>query len=357
MPLLLDALRQHHFDLLPVLCDAGVDVNHKTPNTGQTALLFSVTSYQTIGPPWPEFLLKRGADPNLCDCLNRTPLHYAVCFHNIQLVDLLLKHGADPNLIPRMGGSCLHLIAGRNEPHCREIMMMLLKNKAHVNIQNAERQTPIYNAIRHKITANVKLLLENGADPNNFDDCNRTPLHQAMSVNEVISKDIVELLLKYNAFTSSVDCYSFTPFRLSLASYASNSVDIGCILVKHGAIEQDCILFHDQVFMSEEHARSDNRTELLRVMFLSGVKGKRILEELKDRSFSTISTVSGMPVLKDDAQSLMQLCKIPMKVQWLCRMVIRQEIIMHTPGCSIHKFIDMLEVPRPIKDFLSMLTE
>lgn len=118
--------------VVQILLELGADVNVQDNHDKMTPLLESVSRNH---PEIVRLLLQHGANPNHQTSLQRkTPLHLAVEQRNEDIVRLLLEHGrADPNRIARK-----------------------LKHE----------WTPLDLACRHGAVAMVRLLLENGADPN-----------------------------------------------------------------------------------------------------------------------------------------------------------------------------------------------
>ena len=49
------------------------------------------------------YLLNVGANPNIRDNNNNTPLHFALTFHNYEIADMLIQRGADEKVINKMG--------------------------------------------------------------------------------------------------------------------------------------------------------------------------------------------------------------------------------------------------------------
>ncbi len=121
---LLLAARNGDIETARVLLDAGADVNAAEPylsvdarvdveesqTSGRTPLLVASASlvatsgweYRLDVEPstheaLAQFLLERGADPDLPDSIGRTALHAAVETGKADLVRALLAHGADPN--------------------------------------------------------------------------------------------------------------------------------------------------------------------------------------------------------------------------------------------------------------------
>ncbi|MEM6752026.1 MAG: ankyrin repeat domain-containing protein [Cyanobacteria bacterium P01_C01_bin.38] len=110
-----------------------------------------------------EILLKHGANPDI-KFGSQTLLYKAYMSRNIILMELLLKHGANPNhLTTYKITSVLHDAAVRGK---EEIVELLLKNGADVNIKNYRNETPLDVAAQQLRLDTVEILLENGGVTN-----------------------------------------------------------------------------------------------------------------------------------------------------------------------------------------------
>lgn len=92
------ATRDGRADAAKVLVFSGADLNAQT-NLGTTALTMVVTQdYPTEKERLDllEYMLKRGADPNLTDVYNHTPLYYAQVKNNQAAVALLKQYVTKP---------------------------------------------------------------------------------------------------------------------------------------------------------------------------------------------------------------------------------------------------------------------
>jgi ankyrin repeat protein len=124
-------------------------------------------------------LLARGADPDVRDDDLRTPLHQAVLGGSVGLVGLLIEHGADVNAKDQHGFTPLHFAA---QEHTPAIARILVGKGADVNASDEDGNSVLGRAVasargRDEI---VRLLLENGARPDQPNSAGVTPKELAL---------------------------------------------------------------------------------------------------------------------------------------------------------------------------------
>ena len=158
-----------------------------------------------------KLLLANKADVNIQGNGRYTPLHHSVIRNDENLVSLLLKHHADVNIQDKYGHTPLHRAAVKSD---KNLVKLLLQHKADVNIQDNEGKTPLHRCIE----SNEKLFR----------------LYVVGSVFAKVirgDKNLVRLLLEYNADVAIQDNDGYTPLDLS-ASYGRSSETIS-LIVKH----------------------------------------------------------------------------------------------------------------------------
>ena len=151
-------------------------------------------------------------------------LSIAVCAGYTLIVQLLLKRGAKVDVKDTFGKTPLiHAI----ENSIKELAKLLLNHGANVDVQDSLfEQTPLVHAISFSSKELVLLLLTFKADIELKCD-GKTPLIHAIKTS---SKDMVLLLLKRGADANECEEHDSTPLM-----YASNSPDIFKVLIDHGA--------------------------------------------------------------------------------------------------------------------------
>ena len=147
-----------------------------------------------------EELLNDGADPNIKDENEQTPLILASQNGYTEIVDLLLNAKADPNIQDEWVETAL-IKASRYG--YTEIVEKLLNAKADPNIQDEEddlqyknRNTALMYSIEHNNIEIVELLLKNGAKVDKKNKWGDTALNYA---SHKCYTEIVKLLIKYGA--------------------------------------------------------------------------------------------------------------------------------------------------------------
>lgn len=141
-------------------------------------------------------ILAEGADPNLTDDTNATPLMYACrSGGSIEIVRLLLEAGADPNIRGENGITALSLAGGFTSQV--DIVRALLAAGADPNARSKAGWTTLMLVARNGTNPEMlRVLLEAGADPNFRTNDGVSALHLAKNSG---NKEIIRLLLEAGA--------------------------------------------------------------------------------------------------------------------------------------------------------------
>ncbi|EHA19819.1 hypothetical protein ASPNIDRAFT_179673 [Aspergillus niger ATCC 1015] len=210
------------------------------PHPGRTALHLAASKSSENGPKMVRLLLDARADPGTATRRGKnTPLHYAIDGRSVETVKALLEKGADPSVANSSGVTPLHKCAAI--PGLEDIMQVLLEHgadpnkKASIGAVSAVRglsslkntrdlwqsyytintgHTALHIATEAKNTEQtVKILLENGAEPNSRDSAGRSPLHIATIQGS--RERMIEILLSAGADPRAEGKDKLTPITLA----------------------------------------------------------------------------------------------------------------------------------------------
>jgi len=139
-------------------------VAHTPPDTpgehGATLLVAAIGAGNLVGA---QTLLDNGADPNRPGGGGETPVHAAAFAADQALLQAVLAHGGDPNVRnPVTGGTALtRAILGQHPAQIR----MLLDAGADPNLADRNEDAPLHTAARTNASDTILLLLDKGASP------------------------------------------------------------------------------------------------------------------------------------------------------------------------------------------------
>ncbi len=267
------AVRKHTAcGILHLLLESGkVDINETTTEQGRTALYMTVKKSNTAAA---EFLLSKGAKPNVADENGATPLHLAAAnAKDMDIVELLLNHpDVDVNLMDDYWQNAQDY-AMENENGLDERIANLLKEKGVIERENelfrekneslekllnytssnaeeeiesilSDRSVPfedkiarineenLISAIKNSDVESVRLLLENGADISACGEYGMNALHLASKYAR--TTHLIDVILETGKFDiNAADNYGRTP--LHYAIMGTNSDINARHLIRKGA--------------------------------------------------------------------------------------------------------------------------
>ena len=140
------------------------------------------------------------------------PLAAALAGHHFQIADLLREHGADPHFRGNDERTLLHCAAYYGD---LEVAQKLIEYNADIDAKDLKGRTPFYNASGghyFKDFSVLLLLLEHGADPNSRAVDDSTPLHNASFCGAL---EIVRLLLEHGADVKAEDKRGRTALQIA----------------------------------------------------------------------------------------------------------------------------------------------
>uniref|UniRef100_A0A8B9TMK8 Uncharacterized protein n=1 Tax=Anas platyrhynchos TaxID=8839 RepID=A0A8B9TMK8_ANAPL len=188
-----------------------------------------------------EYLISRGAKPDVKDKKGRTPLHRAAekghgdavkvllqvrRFHvqlgyrrqdaascgraEQPLVILLVNAGAKVNAVTKELVTPLHVASQRGNT---DVAQQLLQHKASVNAKDRQAKSPLHYASEKGDETMVEMLLDANADPNAQDKEKRTPLHAAAEGGHL---GVVRVLLATKGRLGVKDMHGCTPLHYNI---------------------------------------------------------------------------------------------------------------------------------------------
>ncbi|HEY0713905.1 MAG TPA: ankyrin repeat domain-containing protein [Polyangia bacterium] len=119
-------------------------------------------------------LLADGADPEVRDEDERTPLFSAILGNSVGVLALLLEAGADPNAQDRDGWSPLHFAA---QEHTVELARILVGRGANPNLRDNDGATALWRAVQASRGRSelVSILRQSGARDDLANNQGETP--------------------------------------------------------------------------------------------------------------------------------------------------------------------------------------
>lgn len=159
-------------------------------------------------------ILRRGAGVNDHQYDGRTVLHMAACQGNFRVVEALLEEGADVRAVDRWGNTALQDAINERQGLVAELLAQ------RGSVLNSQDPAGIMCDLASRGNVDtLKLVLENGVDPNLGDYDYRTALHLAAAEGQ---EKAVEYLVAKGADVNCKDRCVVCLFCACLSGYLSN---------------------------------------------------------------------------------------------------------------------------------------
>ncbi|EHK47127.1 hypothetical protein TRIATDRAFT_217580 [Trichoderma atroviride IMI 206040] len=197
------ALATDNSEIVHLLIEKGADLNIRD-SSGKTAMMFAAWDKNS---EILRMLVENGANLDMVDDKGVCALHYAVVSGSVDCVRILLAAGADQELLMSENEYSPLLLA--SEDGQTEIVRLLLENGANPEIKTTEPTTPLSVAIAGRHAEVVSILLEYGADYTAaFFRSALVPSVFAASLGQI---PILEVLLSYGVDISLPTPRGITP--------------------------------------------------------------------------------------------------------------------------------------------------
>ncbi|MCJ1386589.1 hypothetical protein MMC17_009715 [Xylographa soralifera] len=168
-----------------------------------------------------KILLEYGANSNLADRQNNSPLHYS---KTATCSELLLRHGADVLSRNCWGATALHTVCRGNGD--LSLLAFLLTSGADPNLRDHDGQTPLHDAALKSNTACINSLIAHGADVNVINISGDSPLRFALMFNAHDS-----LCSMIESPTSQADFGGINSYGHSFAHSIARTADIETVKI------------------------------------------------------------------------------------------------------------------------------
>lgn len=176
-----------------------------------------------------ELLLGHGANPNITDANDMTPLGYCAADGNEGVANALLQRGAITDMLSK---GYTPLTWAAQEGH-EVLVKVLAAHKADIDVASEYKITPLFNSSGEGNLSMVRLLLDLGADVNHVEPVG-TALHNACAYSNY---KVVTELVERGADTNVKDGEGRVP--LSIAAQKGD-FNVAKYLIQNGAKKNFC---------------------------------------------------------------------------------------------------------------------
>ena len=172
------------------------------------------------------YLIELNIDLNCIDNRGWRPLHYAVFYGNLKIVETLIEKKVPLNSKDKFGLTPVHIASIKGYT---DILKCLLKSGAKVNFKDKSGHSPVSYSVMQNEYSSVEILLNYGCDLSIKDKFGRGLLHFGSVFG---FSSLLSLLLKNNMNVNLKDNFGRTPLH-----YSAHCGNLKCqeVLIKNNA--------------------------------------------------------------------------------------------------------------------------
>ncbi|CAG0916835.1 unnamed protein product [Notodromas monacha] len=181
-------------------------------------------------------LLKFGADPNVLDKFQATPIHYSAIRGCPEITQLLLDYKAIPEVFNSLGNSPLHAAAESGQADCLKLLLNHPKARKLSIAQNLQGKTYFHIACENADASTIRTIINLDPELDTVipDRSGYTALHYAVLRGET---DIVKIFIERGLFKKNEEGLRTTnngDTLLHLAAEANDDPELIELLVSYG---------------------------------------------------------------------------------------------------------------------------
>ncbi|MFI3244772.1 MAG: ankyrin repeat domain-containing protein, partial [Akkermansia sp.] len=263
-----------HKEIVAMLLAAGADPNYQSKRNKKTVLseVMYKRQYDIV-----EMLIKAGAQIDKLIDTGSTVLGNCCALNDINGAALLIRHGANIRLKGSKGKSPLDYLSAAQRKNNQQLLMLS-------DADLIEEALPLEAAIKAGNAAEVKKLLEGGADPNEM-----TTLQEPMILFAVQggNLEIIKLLIDYKVDVNTKLSTKYGSTPLILATEAKNK-DMIILLLEAGA---NVDLKNNHLSSALTTAVLNNNIDLLELL-LAKKPNQDVLYKMRDMSDGSLLHVA-----------------------------------------------------------------
>ncbi|KAK6182610.1 hypothetical protein SNE40_010255 [Patella caerulea] len=282
-----------------------------------------------------DYLLSNGSNINIGDGTNRTPLYLATAIGRLDVIDFLLTKGADPDIQSSSKRTAIM------EAICRQDLpgvQRLIESGCNLDLVDIKGSSVLYFAITAR-GANLNIisaLLDAGADVNKTNGKGAPVLMVAVALKQA---EIVQLLYNAGADINMKDSSGRTAFHYTAEDNGSRrSTKIRNFLLSHGA--------------DPDSPDKKGMTPLQKAVKFGNLRlVERLLKADCDRTYDILTApkiVYLCGVLPKFKTWLHNELYTPRDLMRLSRSVIRKSLV--SANCLVK--VDNLDIPKTLQDFI-----